>query len=518
MIRRLLLIVALATGAGACGSPESSEPSYEPLPSDVAAVFDAQRQGFGAPGVAVAVWQNGTIRYAQGLGFKDPDQTVPLDPTTLFRIGSVTKMMTAAVVLQKVQAGTLQLDDHVASVLGIWQMPANPAWSQQITVENLITHQGGFFDYTPLDGDRDDASLRTWVDDELTQYYMMAPPGEFWNYANPNFAVAGAVAEAVDSGRYYPEIIRDDVWRPLGMKRTYLHAEDVLADGDYATAVSATPGYDTGVLTPDSYDLAGMRPAGFAWASPLDLVRFGAFLLEGNPSVLDDSLRQAMSAEQVKTLYFLDYLHYGYGVLNERVLFAQQTYPTRLITHSGAIPGFSAELFALPDYNIAVAVLSNADGAYYGASVAQLFDALVELPAPVADPDPEINAADFAAYEGTYNDPFNIGTVTITNNAGTLTVDAPTLDQFGVPYDTTMTAISKWNFVWYVQGYPFQITFVDGSDGTTSKYLRARYFVATRPSAAQAKLREPTRTDVQRFLERVRVDAMLDPRLPGDRL
>lgn len=479
-----LLLSACPSGSGGLGDDDDSTPdvpTFDALPEAVAEAFATEADGFDAPGAAIAI-RHGDVLYVGTYGSKDPAGGDPIEATTLFRIGSITKMMTATALLQQVAAGELALGDAVADhIPGLALQGVGP--SDEITLHHLLSHTSGLSEITPIAGGEDDARLGDFTDELAGQIYLMNDAGEFWNYSNPNFSLAGAVLENT-ADRYYRDVMQTEVFAPLGMDRTMFLGSEVLADGDYAVAwgrgwTEAEPGPLR--IEPDAYDDAWSRPAGFAWSSVLDLVTFGDFLVDGAPGVLSDAMQAELVSPQTPTAAFLDALDYGYGTMLWHGLATSSSwYDLETLEHGGAIPGFAAELWTVPSEDLVVATLASTDGAYFGQTRASIFAALLGV-APTTFPDLEI-AADLTPYTGTYNDPYNVGDLIVTlDDSGGLVIDAPLLDTAGVAYETTLTPTSRDHFQWVLYGnFPLDITILPGSDGSPHRWFRNRYFVAER--------------------------------------
>lgn len=472
---------------------EGRDPRFDGL----AAQFEAERAALGAPGVSVALLEDGRVVWAEGFGSRLADDEEPARASTLYRIGSCTKMLTAASLLRQVDEGIVQLDDPVTAHVPAFHFDRDPSstWASAIRVEHLLTHESGMFDYLSIDGPDADAALESFLTGTNpnsfgTFMWLMSPAGRFWNYSNPNFYVAALVDEKA-AGGVWRDRLREGVLDPLGMDRTLFLPEEVLADGDYATGAA----YDwengtsaTVVSGPESYDNAWARPAGYAWSSVLDMSRFATFLLDGDTDVLSDALREAMQSPQVDTQTFLDLVHYGYGLsVNEGFAIGNDWYETRLVSHDGAIPGFSASMYVVPESRFALVVLANTDGAYFPASVAMALREFGGLPAPTTLPDPQIDVADFANFAGDYLDPWNVGPIAIGNTAGELLVQMPVLDQNSIPYETELIPLSRDNFLLGIQGTYVLATFIPDITGNTeAEAMRMRFAVGARQAPAFA--------------------------------
>lgn len=504
-----LMLLTACPSVGVLGPDDDDDatdsgPDFVGLPDVLAYAFGEETEDSGAPGAAIAIWHQGTL-YAQGFGSRRPGEDDPVLPSTLFRIGSITKMMTAVALLQKVDQGSLALEDtlgdHVPSLnLG------GAADPKTATLHELLSHQGAFSDYTPMTGGPEDERLAEATLSEFPgKAWVMAPPGSFWNYSNPNFSMAGLVTEVVDGQRWYREIVEDDVFAPLGMDRSVFLAEQVLGDGDYAVGLSYDwEGKQPGLIEvhPDSYDDAWARPAGFAWSNVLDLVRFGRFLLDGNEAVLSEESHAELTAEHVDTLAFLDRLHYGYGLMHwNGAVLGNDFFATRTLQHGGAIPGFAAELITLPAHDLVIATLSSAGGLYFKEAVAATFSELVGL--DESDfPDLEIDPADFGAFVGTYEDPYNVGVIEVQQTGDTLVVSMPDLDDAAIPYSPSLTPTSRGNFTIEIQGWPIQVTFVAEESAERTRWFRTRHFVAERVTDEDSASRSALPRSARRGLVR----------------
>jgi CubicO group peptidase (beta-lactamase class C family) len=522
----LLLALGCRDKSGDSGSPggdsgDTGGPAWDPRFDDIAAAFEAERAALGVPGLAVGIVEDGALVFAAGFGTRLPTGGDPVLPTTLFRIGSVTKMMTAAAALQQVEAGRLTLDGSIQEVYPDFEMALDDSWAPELSLHRFLSHQGAFYDYLEIDGDPSDAGLADMLLGDFPEnIWCMAPPGSFWNYSNPNFSYAGLLAEEA-AGKPYRSVMAEDLFAPLGMDRTFLLPDDVLADGDYA--VGATTNWTTGVgsaeAAPDSYDVAWGRPAGFAFSHVADLARFAMFLVDGDPDVLSDEGVASMTAPQVDTLSFLDRVWYGYGtILLPQGFFQSETEwsPAPLWQHGGAIPGFSADLYILPEQRFAVVTLASGDGAYLDTTVDAILE-LAELPDPVAAPDPGIDPADYPDYVGTYSDPWNIGDFTISVEGDTVYFDAPLLDAYGYSYTRALIPSSRDSFYLEFEGSYLDMTFVRDDSGAV-RWMRDRYFVGEKlDDAARGRPRPAPDFDPERLhraLDQRAWRPLVGPRLP----
>ena len=269
-----------------------------------------------------------------GLASREPRRRLRGSDT--FQIGSVTKMMTATVVLQAVARGQLALDDTVDH----W-LPGLLDQGGDATLEQLLSHRSGLHDYVQ------------WVrrGDELTtpeQAIATVPTPDFvagqdGNYSNTNFLVLGLVVEKA-TGTPFAELLRRDVLAPAGMTHTALF--DVPGPGDTTTS---------GHIRASENDLWVVNFAGAAGGGVSnvgDLDRFLSALLGGDLLPMDLVDRMTTSHGRLSDFG----VDYGLAVTFR---------PTRcgtMLGHQGNIPGFRAELWSLADnQDRSVVVLENDD-------------------------------------------------------------------------------------------------------------------------------------------------------------
>ena len=471
--------------AGETGDTGTDAPAWDPRFDPVAEAFQAELDASGAPGVAVAIMEGGEIVFSAGFGSRDPELSAdetPMEGSTLLRIGSVTKMITAAATLTEVDSGALSLEQPIVEVLPDLDFLLGESWAPAIELGHLLTHQGGFYDWTPLDYGESDTLLATIAYEVFDDYlWLMVDPGTFWNYSNANYSLAGLVGQQ-SSGQFYRDLVDTRVLDPLGMDRTVFLAEEVEADGDYASAMTTDwTGKTTQIIRadPDTYDDGWSRPAGFAWSSAEEMLLFADFLMKGDEAVLSAELQQAMTSPQIDTEQFLGLEHYGYGlIVNEGFFVGDQWFSDTLISHGGAIPGYSASLYILPEQDLAMVILSNADASYFGESVAASLLELADL-SEATIPEFWPDFTNFDEYTGSYADPWNVGDFVVTTDGSALQVSMPDLDALDIPYDTELVPYVQDNFLFNCNGAQLLITFIRDDSGEVTHW-RNRYFVGER--------------------------------------
>jgi CubicO group peptidase (beta-lactamase class C family) len=444
--------------------------------------------------------EHGDVTFAQGFGVKDARGDDPVTPRTLFHIGSTTKSLTALALLQTVDRGLVTLNDPLVEHVPAFHLTRTPDAVAGILLRHLLTHTSGVADYAELEAPADeqsDAALEGFLTGRFAEIgYVASPPGAVWAYANPNFSLVGLVAQQV-TGVPYRALMRDAVLAPLGMDRTFFLPSEVVADGDYAVGRNCS-GADPNcpaaempsVLEPDAYYNPWLNPAGGAWSSVLDIARFATFLLHGQPDVLSEESRAAMASPQAPTHEIGDYESYGFGLFRDAGIFLEQEpertayYPTPVLTHDGDVAGFASTLLCFPGLDICFLALANGSGAHFEKSFALALPSLVTLPAPTAPPDIGPHPDLFAAYAGSYDDPFVVGMVEVTAQDGNVFISVPSLDAQGVSYTSELAPLHLDSFAMTVQGAVRPLTFIADSSGAYT-YLRSRPYLAVRSPTQQ---------------------------------
>jgi CubicO group peptidase (beta-lactamase class C family) len=485
--RRTTLALFFLTGGmlPACsGSPASGGSGDPPIPAkyaSFAAAFDQERQQLGVSGASVALIENGEVTFAHGFGTKGPNSHEPVDANTLFRIGSMTKALTATALLGSVDSGTVSLDATLTSVVPDVAI-SDPGNLGALTLRQLLSQQSGLYDYFVLQAPTDDAALSQFLTspEYAANEYFMDPPGTFYNYANPNFSLAGLALERA-SGISYRQAVADRVLAPLGMQRTFFLPSEVIADGNFSDGASTDDTGGAWDVAPDAYDNAWLRPAGYAFSSVVDFAKFVQFLYAGNASVLTDADRAAMQTPQVDTRDYGDVEGYGFAlIIDQGFNLGSSWFDTKLVSHGGDIPGFAADFFLVPSTGFGIVSFASADDAHFQSSLLLAMQSFANLQAPGSRPtNVAVDPSTFASIAGTYEDSYNVGEVTIGATASGLTIAMPAVDAANIPYDKTLQPVTADNFSLSIEGTPIDVTFFRGSSGAY-EWMRTRPFVAQR--------------------------------------
>ncbi|WP_124269122.1 serine hydrolase domain-containing protein [Streptomyces sp. ADI96-02] len=321
----------------------------------------AQREGR-APSLVAAVGRQGRMVWS---GARTGVEGHASDAGTQYRIGSITKTFTAVLVMRLRDEGLIDLGDPLEK-----HLPGTGAG--RVTVFQLLGHSAGLGAETPAPWwERTSGSLRPELADVLGERPQLHPAGHRHHYSNPGYTLLGSLVEAV-RGASWEEVLNREILEPLGMRRTTTRPVAPHADG-----WAVHPWADV-LLREPAEDLGLMAPAGQLWSTAADLLRFAAFLSEGDDRILSaasvrEMRRSAAPTEPGSSGYGLGLQLVGGGD-GSRVL----------VGHAGSLPGFVAALWFSEEDDVAAVVLANAtSGPLVGVVAA-------ELVAIVADAEPRI--------------------------------------------------------------------------------------------------------------------------------
>ncbi|HEY2975796.1 MAG TPA: serine hydrolase [Pyrinomonadaceae bacterium] len=294
------------------------------------------------PGLSIAVAVDGKTVWSEGFGFADLDKKVLASPKTRFRIGSLSKLLTAAALARAYEKGLIDLDAPVQRYV-----PTFPKKEQEITIRQLAGHLSGIRQYS-----RDEyinrrsystvlKSLNVFQDSPL-----LFPPGTKYGYSSYGYDLLGAAIEGATKQNFL-SYVQQQVFRPLKMKST-------IADSAQKEVPNRTRFYSrdsTGqiVAAPET-DLSDRLPAGGFLSTVEDLARFGSALLKDG--FLKSETRNLMFTSQRTA----DGKETGVG-LAWRI--SKDEKGRRILHHGGDSVGARAFMLIYPEQKIVVVMLSN---------------------------------------------------------------------------------------------------------------------------------------------------------------
>jgi CubicO group peptidase (beta-lactamase class C family) len=337
MLRAVLIVFLLSVGALPQGRFDALEKA---IADEMAAT--------GTPGAAIAVVEGDRVTYAKGFGSTSVEGGSAVTADTLFRIGSTTKMFTAAAFAQLAAAGKVKFDAPMSSyVSGL------PPRVGKLTAHQMLSQSSGLRDMpTPVMSDDDGAlamNVAGWKDDAF-----FTDPDTIYSYSSANFWLAGLAVERVH-GKPYADAMTELLFQPLGMKRSFLRPREAMT---YPLALGHNrQGTQHSVNRPAANN-AAIYPGGSIFSSVNDLSRWAIAMLNGGKVDGKQALHPSVVENIVKPQFYLPGgdAFYGYGVLG----FSVGCVPT--ISHGGVSRGYGAYIFFAPQQKAAVILLTNSNG------------------------------------------------------------------------------------------------------------------------------------------------------------
>lgn len=341
---------SLVAGQLAAQEPERAGPTD---PAELEAFLDgfmaAELKSHDVAGATVAVVRDGELLFSKGYGWADVEARRPVDPaTTLFRIGSVTKLFTWTAVMQQVEEGRLNLDVDVNEYLDFGIPDSYP---EPITLRHILTHTPGFEDRAFGLFGRDDYETRgEWLEENLPA--RVRPPGRYGSYSNYASALAGYIVERV-SGLPWEDYVEARILRPLGMehatpRQPLPDALEPHMSGGYA--------YEGGRLVEKPFEwVDAMAPAGSMSASAEAMVPFMVAHLQGgrfgDARILEESTAREMHARTFAHDPRINGSALGF--------YEQSAHGVRIIGHGGGTQWFFSNLLLFPEQELGVFVSFN---------------------------------------------------------------------------------------------------------------------------------------------------------------
>ena len=370
------------------------------LRPDLQALIDEAAERHGVPGAAVAVGADGALVEA-ATGVVNRNTRVETTPDSVFQIGSVTKVWTAALVMQLVGEGLVELDAPVRRYLPEFGV-LDPAASEAVTVRHLLAHTGGFDGDLFEDTGRGDDAVGKLVAFMRNNARQLSAPGTLFSYCNSGFVALGALVAKLRGGTW-ESALRTHVIEPLGASHMALYAEEAVlfrvAVGHLGDEKKAYPRWQL----PQSNAPAGSTPS----AAMRDLVRFGRMFLadggaEDGTRILPPGTFAAMREPQVTLPDMGERAAYAWGL--GLMLFDWDGVP--VVGHDGSTPGQRTCWRLVPDRDVVVAITTNGGDA--PAMIDQVLDTVLAATASVkvpARPTPPANPVPAEPVAGRFASP-----------------------------------------------------------------------------------------------------------------
>lgn len=311
--------------------------------------IEAELAATKTPGASVAVISGDKVVFVKGFGTTSAESGGQITPDTLFRMGSTTKMFTAATLLSLADLGKIKFD----APIGNYIKNLSPKIAA-LTAHQLLSQSSGLRDFAPLASGNDDAALanniRLWKDD-----VFFTEPNKIYSYSSANYWLAGFLAEEL-SGKSYSDAVAELVFKPLGMTRSTIRPFEAMT---YPLALGHDVKNGNALVIRPIDNNAAKYPGGSMFSSANELSRFAIVMLNGGKIDGRQALAPMVIENLSKAQFYLpgeDRAFYGYGLLG----FEDRGVKT--VSHGGASRGYGSMITFAPEQKIAVMVLANTSG------------------------------------------------------------------------------------------------------------------------------------------------------------
>ncbi len=309
-----------------------------------------------APGAAVAVVKDTSIIFLRGYGLRDVSQSDSVNTHTIFRLGSVSKSVTATLVAILVNEGVLHWDDPVINYLPDFKLKSVES-TKKLTLRHLLSHTMGLPYHAFTSMVEDHAPFDTLVD-HLKDLDLVGKPGEIYSYQNVGFSVIGKVVEKA-TGKKLEQVFVEKLFSPLGMTDASASYEKIMRSNNVAMPHNLTK---PKTISSAYYSVA---PAGGINASIQDMALWLKALMGNRPEVLPPNRLNEIFEPQVTAVArnhnFWEWkrVRKSYYGLGWRIItFNDDT----IAYHGGYVNNYRCEVALNRKKKIAIALLVNSPG------------------------------------------------------------------------------------------------------------------------------------------------------------
>jgi CubicO group peptidase (beta-lactamase class C family) len=315
---------------------------------------------------AVLVAEKGKIIYKEAFGLANREWNIPNTTDTKFMIGSVSKPITATLMLILIQKQLVSLDKTIEDYLP--EFKNKPA--AKVTIRQLLSHTSGMPNYDIIKDFFPRISRQSFTrEDYLKIYYDAAlafVPGTRYMYSSWGYFTLGHIIEKV-TGKTYAQVMKDEIFSKLKMENSgsYLHTQIVS---------KRASGYDYGLgnfLSADFRDQSNTMGTGDIYSTVEDLFKFHVAIT--NNTLLNKELTKEMFTPGERPA------RYGYGWFNQNYRYT----PTDSVTanyHLGTTEGFNAFFIRIPETNSMAVILCNSATTDYSGIIRSLLKVLYNKP------------------------------------------------------------------------------------------------------------------------------------------
>lgn len=360
---------------------------------------------------SVSISHNDSIIYQRASGYKNISKQSKSDTNTKFRIGSITKTFTAALVLKATEENKLQLTDLLSDY---YPMVKN---SDKITIAHLLKHRSGIVNFTEINGESD-WEKHFHTEKQFLAYFQTKdsdfPPGTAYKYSNTNYALLGFILQRI-YGKTFAQILEEKIIGPLNLKNTY-YSFKVKPASNEAISYNIQNKY----IQNGKVNFSNHPASGGLTSTPADLSKFLYALFNGK-IINKESLAAMLPANKGE---------YGMGIEKLSV-----DNPVGF-THGGRVENYISSYWYFPKEKLSVVTLANATNL----NIEEINNTLTRYAFGIKPEIIDYEAIDnlkkheFEAIKGSYLDEAKKNTITISSNGYQLIFQHSKKGQDYVPF------------------------------------------------------------------------------------
>lgn len=402
-----MLVTTLASGA-ALRTQNPYESSITTARSEIWQAINSGKCG----SATAAIMVDGKVVYAEGFGMANREKSIPVDKTTLFNIGSISKVYVATAIMLLVDDGKVSLDKPVADYLPEFKM-ADDRY-KKITVRMILNHVSGIpgTEGSNSFGFKYDNNVKQETINTLARAHLKHAPGAMTVYCNDGFTLAEMIVERVSGGKYI-DFLNKRIFKPLGLKNTGISVGEIKSN-----PVALYYDAKTGKIHP--LETLSILGAGGLSSTPAELCRFVDAFSAGNKLLKKASLDEMKKAQSSAFWGKLRNppLSFGLG-WDITGLPRYDAAGVQILGKSGGTGNYSSMIYTVPDKRISVAVI--ASGAESGAMkiALDILDAVLvekklifkEEKSVLIPPEAQKLPQDYAYFSGYYASQTKLGQV-----------------------------------------------------------------------------------------------------------
>jgi CubicO group peptidase (beta-lactamase class C family) len=357
----------------------------------------------GVPGLSIAVVYDQEIVWSKGYGYSDLETKTPATPSTVYRIGSISKLFTSTAILQLRDRGKLRLDDPVSLHLPWFAVPNAFPDTPEISNRQLLTHTSGL---------AREADVPYWTDHVFPTRHELAevtrnqdalnPPETTYHYSNLGMSLLGEIVTEV-SGQAWADYVQEKILQPLGMLSSSGAPDEELLQRLATPYMLQGPDGTRKVM--EYYDAGAIAPAGGIVSTVEDLSRFASLQFRGGPAGGDQILQGSTLREMQRVHWVYDSFSGGRGL----GFYVSHRDGKNFVGHGGSIGAHVSHFLTVPGEKIAVIVAINADNGSPATVARQAYKVIappiVKATRKPEAPKPEPDQA-WQGYVGLYADPW----------------------------------------------------------------------------------------------------------------